>query len=62
MSKTIPDALLTDLIRYHLLDIKDPETEHRIKSALEAKVEAMGRRQEYAKRISDAKNNPSVKR
>lgn len=61
MSKTIPDALLTDLIRYHLLDLKDLETENRIKSALEAKVEAMERRQEYANRISDT-NNSFVKR
>lgn len=61
MSKTIPDALLTDLIRYHLLDLKDLETENRIKSALETKVEAMARRQEYANRISDT-NNSFVKR
>lgn len=61
MSKTIPDALLTDLIRYHLLDLKDLETENRIKSALEAKVEAIARRQEYANKISDT-NNSFVKR
>ena len=61
MSKTIPDALLTDLIRYHLLDLKDLETENRIKSALEAKVEAIARCQEYANKISDT-NNSFVKR
>lgn len=51
MSKSIPDELLTDLLRYHLLGQRTPEVEARIVSALEAKGESMRRRQEYAEKL-----------
>lgn len=49
--KTIPDELLTDLLRYHLLGQHTPELEERIISALEAKAQSMRRRQEYAEKL-----------
>ena len=40
-----------DLIRYHIYGDQDPDLKERITAALEAKVEAMARRQTYTDKI-----------
>lgn len=57
MSKSIPDELLTDLLRYHLLGQHTPELEERIVAALEAKAVSMRRRQEYTQMLKKASTN-----
>lgn len=45
----IPEALFVQLCRYHLLDITDAETETAIQQGLEAKLDAVKRRELYGK-------------
>lgn len=47
----IPEALFVQLCRYHLLDITDAETEAAIRQGLEAKLDAVRRRELYGKAV-----------
>lgn len=47
MNVQIPRELLFDLFRYHLLGETDEDTEDAIRTALDAKLEAMTRREYY---------------
>lgn len=49
----IPEELYHDLIRFHIYEDEDPVLRARIVSALEKKVEAMARRQNYAETLSE---------
>ena len=49
----IPEKLYHDLIRFHIYEDEDPVLRARIVSALEKKVEAMARRQNYAETLSE---------
>lgn len=57
MSKTvqIPEELFYDLIKYHSLDLRDPELKLRIRSGLEAKLDKMADRERYRKGIEQGK-------
>lgn len=44
----IPEDLFIDLVKWHLLDVQDPEREERIRAGLAAKMEADARRRDYA--------------
>ena len=44
----IPEDLFLDLVKWHLLDVQDPEREERIRAGLAAKMEADARRRDYA--------------
>lgn len=53
----IPDQLLLDLIKYHLLHIQDDEEINtRIQAELHKKMQRMLEREEYSKRLKD--NSP----
>lgn len=45
----IPEALLADLIKFHLCGIHTPEITDRIEKALTAKLDALHRRDLYTK-------------
>lgn len=54
----IPEELLLDLIRYHLLEVQDPELAARIRAGLEAKMTAAARREAYSQALTNKKNTP----
>ena len=54
----IPEELLLDLIRYHLLEVQDPELTARIRAGLEAKMTAAARREAYSQTLTNKKNTP----
>lgn len=47
----IDESLFYDLARYHLLDQRNDELEHRISAGLEQKLQKMTNRQKYAERL-----------
>lgn len=51
MGKTvqISQELFLDLLRYHIADMRDAETEQRIINGITAKVDKMSAHQEYTK-------------
>lgn len=53
----IPEDLFYDLIKYHSLDMRDPELKLRIRSGLEEKLDKMAARTRYAKTIEAKKND-----
>lgn len=57
MSKTvqIPEELFYDLIKYHSLDLREPELTLRIRSGLEEKLNKMADRERYRKGIAKGK-------
>ena len=46
-SYMIPEDLFLDLVKYHLLDMQDPERAERIRNGLNAKMQADARRRNY---------------
>lgn len=44
----IPEDLFLDLVKWHLLELHDPDREERIRAGLSAKMEADARRRDYA--------------
>lgn len=52
----IPYDLLTDLCRYHLAGITDPEIETRIRAGLRAKMDSTAARERYSKTLQEPKN------
>ena len=52
----IPYDLLTDLCRYHLAGIDDPELEARIRVGLRAKMDSTAARERYAKNLQKPKD------
>jgi hypothetical protein len=48
-SVQIPQALFTDLLRFHLLGQQDEDTERRIRRALEEKIDAITRHDLYSR-------------
>ena len=51
----IPETLFVDLLKLHLLDLEDPDIEIRIRKGLQAKLDALTRRQHY----TDSKTAPT---
>lgn len=45
----IPEELFLELIRWHLVDLQDPDREERIRQGLTKKLDAMARRELYEK-------------
>lgn len=45
----IPEELFLDLIRWHLVELRDEERAERIRHELSAKLDAMARRELYEK-------------
>lgn len=43
----IPEDLFLDLVKWHLLELHDPDREERIRAGLSAKMEADARRRDY---------------
>ena len=52
----IPYDLLTDLCRYHLAGVADPETEERIRAGLRAKMNSTAARERYAAELGKETN------
>jgi hypothetical protein len=52
----IPYDLLTDLCRYHLAGIDDPELEARIRVGLRAKMDSTAARERYTKNLQKPKD------
>lgn len=52
----IPYDLLTDLCRYHLAGIDDPELEARIRVGLRAKMDSTAARERYTKSLQKPKD------
>lgn len=48
-SVQIPRELFQDLVRYHLMELQDEETELRIREALQSKLARAAAREEYWK-------------
>ena len=48
-SVQIPRELFQDLVRYHLMELQDGETELRIREALKSKLARAAAREEYWK-------------
>ncbi len=57
-SYMIPEDLFLELVKYHLLDLQEPERAERIRSGLNQKMEADARRREYAESIAYNYRNP----
>lgn len=53
----IDESLFYDLARYHLLDQRNDELEHRISAGLELKLQKMTNRQKYAERLKTEGKN-----
>lgn len=53
----IPYDLLTDLCRYHLAGVTDPEIEGRIRAGLRAKMDSTAARERYADMLAERKAN-----
>ena len=49
-SYMIPEDLFLELVKYHLLDLQDPERAERIRKGLNAKMQADARRRNYEKK------------
>ena len=47
MSVQIDQDLWADLVRYHVMDLRDPDVDARIRAGLQRKIDAMVRRQAY---------------
>lgn len=52
-SYMIPEALFLDLVKYHLLDLQEPDRVERIRVGLTAKMEADARRRDYAASVAN---------
>ena len=46
-SYMIPEDLFLELVKYHLLDLQEPERAERIRNGLSAKMQADARRRDY---------------
>lgn len=53
----IPYELLTDLCRYHLAGVTDPEIEARIRAGLTDKMNRAAAREKYANSLPEKTNN-----
>ena len=51
-SVQIPEELFLDLIRWHLLDLHDPDLQIRIQTGLQDKLDRAAARVEYSRRLS----------
>ncbi len=54
-SVQISEELFYDLTRYHLLDQRNDELEHRISAGLERKLQKMADRERYSRTLAEAK-------
>jgi len=48
----ISEDLFLDLVKYHLLDLQEPERAERIRAGLAAKMESDARRRDYAETLA----------
>ena len=53
----IPEELFLDLIRWHLLDLRDPDLRIRIQTGLQDKLDRTAARVEYSRKVSKQQNN-----
>ena len=51
-SYKISEDLFLDLVKYHLLDMQDPERAERIRAGLAAKMKSDARRRDYAETLA----------
>lgn len=54
-SVQISEELFYDLAKYHLLDQRNDELEHRISTGLERKLQKMADRERYSRTLAEAK-------
>ena len=55
----IPEDLFLDLVKYHLLELQEPERAERIRAGLNAKMQADARRRDFAESRKRSSNpNP----
>ena len=59
-SYMIPEDLFLELVKYHLLDLQDPERAERIRNGLNAKMQADARRKEYEDNLKDRRKTCSL--
>lgn len=53
----ITEELFYDLVRWHLIDLRDPDLQVRIQSGLQDKLDRMSSHDEYCRNMSKHKNN-----
>ena len=58
-SYMIPEDLFLDLVKYHLLDLQDPERAERIRKGLNAKMQADARRRNYEDNLKNGRKTCS---
>ena len=59
-SYMIPEDLFLDLVKYHLLELQEPERAERIRAGLDAKMQADARRKEYEDNLKDRRKTCSL--
>ncbi len=52
-SYMIPEDLFLELVKYHLLDLQEPERAERIRNGLSAKMQADARRRSYEDKLKN---------
>lgn len=57
MQVRIDEALLVDLVKWHILGLQDADTEHRINAGLQAKMDTLNKRALYS--ASKTAKNPA---
>ncbi len=56
----IDEILFYDLAKYHLLDQRTEELEHRIREGLERKLQKMADRERYSRTLAEAKEKKAL--